>query len=48
MKKLLIGLLAVTLCFTLVGCSKEDETDTTIDRTTERSEPVGEQSKKEN
>jgi uncharacterized lipoprotein YehR (DUF1307 family) len=42
MKKLLIGLLAVTLCFALVGCGEKEETDNTIDKTTERSEPVGE------
>ena len=42
MKKLLIGLLAIVLCFTLVGCGNQEETDNTIDKTTEKSEPVGE------
>ena len=42
MKKILIGLLAIVLCFTLVGCGNQEETDNTIDKTTEKSEPVGE------
>ena len=42
MRKILIGLLAITLCLTLVGCGNTEETDNTIDKTTERSEPVGE------
>ena len=43
MKKLLIFVLAIMMCFTLVGCTEKEETDNTIDKTTERSEPVGDQ-----
>ena len=43
MKKLLIFLLAIVLCLTLVGCGNTEETDNNIDRTTERSEAVGDE-----
>lgn len=43
MKKLLIITLSIMMCFTLVGCTEKEETDNTIDRPTERSEPVGDQ-----
>ena len=42
MKKILILVLALVMCLTLVGCGNTEETDNTIDKTTERSEPVGE------
>lgn len=43
MKKLLIFLLAIVMCLTLVGCGNTEETDNTIDKTTERSEAVGDE-----
>ena len=43
MKKLLIFVLAIVMCFTIVGCTEKEEEDNTIDRPTERSEPVGDQ-----
>lgn len=41
--KIIIVILAIVLCLTLVGCGEKEETDNTIDKTTERSEPVGDQ-----
>lgn len=44
MKKLLILTLAFIMCLTLVGCGETEETDTTIDKTTQESEDVGDTS----
>ena len=44
MKKLLILTLAFIMCLTLVGCSNNEETDNTIDKTTQESEEVGDTS----
>jgi uncharacterized lipoprotein YehR (DUF1307 family) len=42
MKKILILVLALVMCLTLVGCGDTEEVDNNIEKTTERSEPVGE------
>lgn len=43
MKKLLILVIAFIMCLTLVGCD-EEEVDTTIDKSTQESEEVGDES----
>ena len=43
MKKFLIIVLLIMISITLVGCTEKEETDNTIDRTTEKSEPVGDE-----
>ena len=41
MKKIFLITLIIMICFTLVGCGNSEETDTNIDKITERSEEVG-------
>lgn len=41
MKKIVITTLAIFLSITLVGCGNKEEVDNTVEKTTERSEPVG-------